>query len=284
MAAFLSLWSSCELADFCSSSDSSEEDFDFEDNEVDFESDILSSQKDDATVVRVNEFEAFERLKDNNWNCKLTALEMLQDVTHDSLNNLSSQGNSIKEKKVNSLAKKLERIKRKLLKSNKERKEQIGSGILITESQESFVGIVKKEKNILCDSDSNEIEGENWRERFRKPFNDLKNVMKMKRTDRIHELLKEEAQNQHLTITQLLGYLMYRENYISNRQFALEMLEISKDKLKVKEVPMDKTIAIVSRAKLGKTGYNYVRRMLKPHKGGGQKLLFAYPFKKKLYL
>ena len=190
------------------------------------------------------------------------------------MNHLSSQGDNIRGKKVNNLAKKLERIKKKLKKSSIERSEKEGTAIFISESQESFVDLVKTEKTIKnkgYTSDSDEAEEQNNRRKFKKPFSNLKNQMKNRRTDGIFDLIKEEAQKQHLTTTQLLAFLMYRENYFQNRKFALEMLEVSQGKIEITEVPMNKAISIVSRAKLGKTGYNYTRRMLKPHKEGGQK-------------
>ena len=84
MATFIR-WTSCQ-PDFCSSSDSSDqEEFAFEEKEDNFESDAeLSDRNELADSIRISELEAFEKLRENNWNCKITANELFQEVTHDS--------------------------------------------------------------------------------------------------------------------------------------------------------------------------------------------------------
>ena len=268
-------WSSC-VADFCSSSDSSEEEYEFEDNEVDWESDVIS-QGFVEEIVRLNESEAFEKLKHNNWNCKTTALEILQDVTHDSLDHLSSQGDMVKGKKLKHLIRKLERLKGKFVRKSIVRREQEGTKLFISESQESFVELVKEEKDENDDDNETDCleteEVENKQKQYRKPFNCLGTDMKRLRTDHIFQSIIKEAQMQQISTTQLLAYLLYRENYSENRKFALTMLKLSQGDPESHEVPTNKAIAIISRGRLGRTAYNYVRRMLKPHKESGQKII-----------
>jgi hypothetical protein len=108
---------SCQ-PDFYSSSDSSDqEEFGFEENEDNFESDAeLSDRSEPGDSIRISELEAFEKFRENNWKCIITANKLLQEVTHDSLKHLSSQGDKVKEKKVRQLTKKLERLKPNLYK------------------------------------------------------------------------------------------------------------------------------------------------------------------------
>ena len=68
-------WLSCVL-DFWSSSETFEEEYEFEDNEIDWESDVIS-QGFVEEMVRLNESEALEKLKLNNWDSKTTSLEIL---------------------------------------------------------------------------------------------------------------------------------------------------------------------------------------------------------------
>ena len=270
MACF-SRWSSCQ-ADFYSSSDSSEDEYDCEENEVDWEIDALSQNLEES--VRWNELEAFQKLQNNQWDSKVTTLEMVQEVTHSSLNHLSSQSDSSKESKVDKLRRKLEKIKKKFIKKDQVRRERDGTDMFISESQDSFVALVKHENrqtDVQEVTDTFETEElSNKDKRFRKPFNSLSGEMQRLRTQQIFDAITKEAIKQQLTITQLLAHLLYRENYNSNRKFALEMFKVSLEEPEVTSVLMNKTIALVSRGRFGKTTYNYMRRMLKPHKEDGQ--------------
>ena len=102
--------------------------------------------------------------------------------------------------------------------------------------------------------------------------------MKRKRTNDIYTAVIEEAKKQQLTTSELLAFLSYRENYISNRKFATEMLKVSRGEQECKQVPVDKAVAMVSRGRLGKSAYNYMRRMLRPHTEGVKSLIFLFIF------
>ena len=62
------------------------------------------------------------------------------------LNHLSSQGDTIKEKKVRNLTNKLERLKPKFIKTNKQRRQSQPQELFISEYQESFCEYLSTEK------------------------------------------------------------------------------------------------------------------------------------------
>lgn len=279
-------WSSC-LADHYSSSESSEEEFtdeEFLEEEEEGEEfpaagDMTGdSQRSGIGTTRISKSAALDSLKKNNGDVEITVTEMLREITHDSLNHLSSQGEATKASKIRNLRRKLERLKVSFAKHNKKVREREGLEVFLSESQESFVGIVKVEKaskELLEKNEDFETKDGEEKEtikQFRKPFNKLTSESKRLRTDEIMGLVEEHARQQQITSTELLAYLLYRFTYSSNKLLSLKMLKMSKGETekKVEIVPMSKSIAIVSRGKFGRTTYNYVRRMLKPHKGSGR--------------
>ena len=52
------------------------------------------------------------------------------------------------------------------------------------------------------------------------PLDELSPRHTKRRTDALFSLLKEEAEEQKITTTQLLGFLLHRENYIHDRAVA----------------------------------------------------------------
>ena len=101
--------------------------------------------------------------------------------------------------------------------------------------------------------------------KYRKAFYDVNNEHKRLRTDEIMDLVEKHAARQQMTTNKLLLYLLYRKNYINDKKFAYEMLRHYKGKVETTEIPTMKAIAIASRGRFGRTAYNYIRRMLKPH-------------------
>ena len=278
-------WSSCQ-ADFYSSSDSSGDEYD--DDVFDYLED--EEEKGDDEVVRreikrVTKIEALAMLKENGDDLDLTVLNMLKDVTHDSLDHLSSQCEERKVKKARNLKRKLTKLKALFSKHNIERKQKAGEDIFISETQESFVEDVKEEKKSKEDEeifdDLNIEDNQKSDGKFKKAFNRLTTESKRNRTDVILRAVEEHAQTQQLSTTELLAYLLYRVNYHSrDRAFSLQMLKLSMGESEVEKVQTEKALAIVSRGKFGRTAYTYVKRMLKPHKEGGHKLIYSKYFLK----
>ena len=103
---------------------------------------------------------------------------------------------------------------------------------------------------------------------YRKPLNKLKSNDTIKsRTNKILEAITKEAEIQQVTPTVLMAALLHRLNYISDRKLALHMAKVfrGEDVHSVQKVPNMKGVAIVSRGRMGRTAFNYLRRMLKPH-------------------
>ena len=56
-----------------------------------------------------------------------------------------------------------------------------------------------------------------------------------RRTDALFALLKEEAEMQKITTTQLLGYMLHRENYIQDRAVAAVGLKLFRKEMVSRE-------------------------------------------------
>ena len=282
-------WSSCQ-ADHYSSSESSEDEFSDEElheEEEEEAEDFLCvdevSDDSEQETTRVSKNTALAHLKRNGGDIERTVTEMLSEISHDSLNHLSSQGEIVKQKKVRNLTRKLERLRLLFNKKNTKARAKEGLEVFLSESQESFVDIVNVEKaakeqlkdNVDFEMDDDKEKGIG--KQFRKPFNKLKPDSKRSRIDEIMKLVEDHASQQHLTPTEMLAYLLYRVTYSKNKLLSLKMLNISKgeSEKEVETVPMSKSIAIVSRGKFGRTMYKCARRMLKPHKGSGCNTLFV---------
>ena len=201
-------WSSCQ-ADHYSSSESSEEEFsdeEFLEEEEEAEDILLAgevsgdSEQNVKVTTRVSKGAALAHLKRNGGDIERTVTEMLRDISHDSLNHLSCQGDTIKQKKVRNLTRRLERLRLTFNKYNTKAREKEGHDIFLSESQESFVEVAKVEKAAkeqLVMNDDFELEDETETiKQFRKPFNKLKPDSKRQRTDEIMRLVEDHANQQ----------------------------------------------------------------------------------------
>ena len=130
--------------------------------------------------------------------------------------------------------------------------------------QESFILKVSEETKDDEKKDANE----NSDLVYRKPLNKLKSNDTIKaRTNKILEVITKEAEIQQVTPTILMAALMHRLNYISDRKLALQMANVfrGEDIQTTQKVQNMKGVAIIARGKMGRTAFNYIRRMLKPH-------------------
>ena len=232
-------WSSCQ-ADHYSSSESSEDEFSDEEflEEEEEAEDFLCvdevSDDSEQETTRVSKNTALAHLKRNGGDIERTVTEMLSEISHDSLNHLSSQGEIVKQKKVRNLTRKLERLRLTFNKHNTKARAKEGLEVFLSESQESFVEIVKVEKaakeqlkeNVDFEMDDDKEKGTG--KQFRKPLNKLKPDSKRSRTEEIMKLVEDHASQQHLTPTEMLAYLLYRVTYSRNKLLSLKMLKISK--------------------------------------------------------
>ena len=279
-------WSSCQVADH--EAEDSENEFvsDIEiENETDEEegfgedlNDVLNEVSDipsQKTQKRYSVSDIIKLLAQNEDDIDKTVNDLLQDITEDSLDHLSSQNTEHKQKKSKNLKRKIERLRKSYQKLNKKKRESVKEETFLSESQDSFVQSVREEKKEAEEATKYPFEDEEEKIIvFRKPLDQLKDANTMK--DRVKDILaavQTESRKQKVTDTQLLSYLLYLINYIPKRKSALEMLKIFKDGSieEIDRVPIMKTVAIVSRGRMGRSTFTYVRRMLKPSKveGGG---------------
>ena len=130
--------------------------------------------------------------------------------------------------------------------------------------QDSFILQVSEE----TEDDEKKNANQNSDMVYRKPLNKLKSKDTIKtRKNKILEVITKEAEIQQVTPTILMAALMHRLNYISDRKLALQMAKVfrGEDIQTTQKVQNMKGVAIIARGKMGKTAFNYHRRMLKPH-------------------
>eukprot|EP00731_Ephydatia_muelleri_P028943 Em0020g587a len=95
------------------------------------------------------------------------------------------------------------------------------------------------------------------------PLDELSPRHTKRRTDALFSLLKEEAEEQKITTTQLLGFLLHRENYIHDRAVAAIGLKLFHKETITREISLDEGLFMLSTYKLGRTGYSSLRQELK---------------------
>ena len=276
-------WSTCQVADHEEDDSESECDSDIEiENETGEEEDLeegfndvlneLSESPSQKTPKRYSVSDIFKLLSQNEDDVDRTVNNLLQDITEDSLEHLSSQNDEHKKKKSRNLKRKIERLRKSYKKLNTKRRDSVKEETFLSESQDSFVQSLRDEKIEAEESTKYPFEYEEENKNiFRKPLDQLKDSDTMKaRVKNILSLVQTESNKQQVTDTQLLSYLLYLINYIPKRKFALEMLKIFKNGSieEVDKVPTMKAVAIVSRGRMGRSTFTYVRRMLKPSKEG----------------
>eukprot|EP00731_Ephydatia_muelleri_P012099 Em0006g993a len=108
------------------------------------------------------------------------------------------------------------------------------------------------------EADSEELETSepgNKRVRLVSPLNELSPRQTRRRTDDLFSALREEAMKQHITTTQLLGYLLHRENYVHDRPVADIGMKLFQQEPVAKELSLDEALYMLSAYKLGCSGY-----------------------------
>ena len=114
----LFMWSSCQ-ADYCSSSDSEDdeqEESEEEDEEDDLDAMNHGMMKKHEGVKRISKTEMLYIMKENKWDVKTSAKELLENLTDDSLNNLTLDTEKALDKKERKLMKRLDCLKKDFLK------------------------------------------------------------------------------------------------------------------------------------------------------------------------
>ena len=96
------------------------------------------------------------------------------------------------------------------------------------------------------------------------PLDQLSPRQRSRRTQALMSLLQEEAEENSITTSQLLGYLLHRENYVKDRALTAVGMQVFSNKPVGKELSLDEGLYILSQYKLGHTSYTSLRHDLKP--------------------
>ena len=145
------------------------------------------------------------------------------------------------------------------------------------DSQSSLAEMVRKDKESKgdtvdmmkgCKGDEKEVE-KAARKKRRKPLDKCRNLEYIaEETRKISETVRSEATELGVTEVQLLSYLLYRVSYQNNRNLAKKMFHMFRSgewQPGLEPVGVEKALALTERCRLGKSGYRYVHRQLKPH-------------------
>ncbi|XP_038073986.1 uncharacterized protein LOC119742038 [Patiria miniata] len=97
------------------------------------------------------------------------------------------------------------------------------------------------------------------------PLDEVGPRQQFRRTNSLLHDLREEAEENGISATELMGYLLHKENYISNRKTADVGLKLFNKSLVDKEMSVDKGLYILSSYNIGRTGYTNLRRDLNEH-------------------
>ena len=94
------------------------------------------------------------------------------------------------------------------------------------------------------------------------PLDQLSPRQRSRRTQALMSLLQEEAEENSITTSQLLGYLLHRENYVKDRALAAVGMQVFSNIPVGKELSLDEGLYILSQYKLGHTSYTSLRHDL----------------------
>ena len=94
------------------------------------------------------------------------------------------------------------------------------------------------------------------------PLDELSQRHARRRTDAILTQLKEEAEKQMITVTQLLGYLLYRVNYTHDKAVAEVGKKLFDQESVDREVTLDEALHMLSTYRLGRSAYTSLRHYL----------------------
>lgn len=84
-----------------------------------------------------------------------------------------------------------------------------------------------------------------------------------RRTQALMSLIQEEAEENNITPSQLLGYLLHKENYVKDRPLAAVGMQLFHKESVDKEISLDEGLYMLSQYKLGRTSYTSLRQDLK---------------------
>ena len=192
-------------------------------------------------------------------------MKILKDVTEDSLELLSSQTENKKNRKLRNM----DKVLRKLEKKRKEKRFRGTNELDDTfekNSQSSLVELIRDEKGVNAKEKEEE---KPVKKQKRKPLDKCRNLEYIaEETKKILETIRSEAEELLVTDLQLLSYLLYRVSYTHNRDLAKHMFQLFRSgewQPGLEPVCREKALALTERCRLGKGGFRYLHRQLKPH-------------------
>ena len=96
------------------------------------------------------------------------------------------------------------------------------------------------------------------------PLDELSQRHARRRTDAIltHDQSKEEAEKQTITVTQFLGYLLYRVNYTHDKAVVKVGKKLFDQESVDREVTLDEALYMLSTYRLGRSAYTSLRHDL----------------------
>jgi hypothetical protein len=221
--------------------------------------------------TRVSKAEALEMVtrKQDKLSPVQAARDLLMQITGDSLEAMGRRDENRMMLEVDRLARKI----RQLLYDYKGRKfkksPELLEDDLATFSQNSFVAKIgeQSEEDKFEEENSMEVEEEEPKEkRYRKELKHCKDFdYILERTRPIYLTMLGEAARQGCDLTELAALLIYRNNYVTRRTLAVQMLNLFKTgAMTFNKVAIEKALNILERRRLTKEGYRQTRRLLKP--------------------
>ena len=97
------------------------------------------------------------------------------------------------------------------------------------------------------------------------PLDEVGPRQQFRRTGVILQELRVEAEENGVSPTQLLGFLLHKDNYVSDRKFADVGMRLFRESSVANELSENKGLHFLSSYNLGRTAYTNLRRDLKEH-------------------
>ena len=231
---------------------------------------VLNSPKTKVeTKTRVSKAEALEMVtrKHNKLSPVQAARDLLMQITGDSLEAMVRKDENRMLLEVDRLARKIRQLLYDFRARKFKKSPELLEDDLATFSQNSFVTKMQEQsEEEFEEENSMEVEGETTEKRYNKALKHCKDFdYILARTRPIYLMMLEEAARQGCDLTELAALLIYRNNYVTRRSLAVQMLNLFKTgAMTFNKVAIEKALNILERRRLTKEGYRQTRRLLKP--------------------
>ena len=249
------------------------------------------------TKAHVSKAEALDLVTKKKLRPVEAAQELLMQITGESLEKMVEKDEKGLVLEIDNLARKIRRVESDHKARKFRHKPELLEENLATFSQNSFVSKIREEDENEEES-SMEVEEEEetkegtkqkvyrkeeekggkgeekevrkaMKKKYRKPLDKCRDLETIAdRTNEILETIRSEAREQEVADLQLLSYLMYRVSYLHNRDLAKKMFHLFRSgdwQPGLEPVGKEKMLALTERCRLGKGGFRYLHRQLKPH-------------------